>query len=327
MNLLNQSLSGPDDRDHQYTDDDAARWEREAAEVRGYAAAIDPPGYGGIQFAPLTPADHAATVEALRSQLRDRDHVACRDSSYGRQRNRTSATFCRRAFRRWTENSRGEPAAVWLRCRSRTCPDCRGAIDQSDADRIADGIGPDAWIVEIPRDQWVTVSTWLRRHDAARLQCASNRDPTKVVVVADMPPTPDAHKLTDPASMIRDLVATRPTGQTRRLTTAGQIVSRDEWDDRYHAEAIDGETDWFAPTVQPADIELVAAALGVEIRTTTTADTVTLLCQWDDWRSVAIRRWARNPSRVEWADVYRATLRGEGIPFDDPPLTAYPVAS
>jgi len=303
-------------------DDDADRrqWDAEATGIRDYAAAIDPPGFDAVQ---LAPADHTATVAAIRSQLRERDRPGCRDSSYRSKQERTTATRCHRAIGLWVRGDDGAPVYVRPPCRSRTCADCRPAIDGSDAERIADGIGPDAWIAEIPRDQWIAVSTRLRRHDATRLQCASNRDPTKVVVVADEPPTADAHKLTDPATAIRDLLATRPTGQARRLTTTGRIVGRDEWDDRYRAEAI--AEDWAAPGVSLADIELVAAALGVA--TSVTADTVTLRCKWDDWRSVAIRRWGRNPSRVEWADMYRDTLRGEGIPVDDPPLVAYAEAS
>jgi len=345
VNPHKTSISDPDDRNRE----DAAKgnyrpggewaaerrqqWDDEAAEVRDYGAGIEPPRIDAVR---LAPAEHAATVAALdrHHDLRtlanemeawDRESVARLDSSVRSKKERTTATPCPRGFGKWIANDRGEPVFASLRCRARTCPICRVQVDESDAERITDGIGPDAWIAEVPRDQWRTVSKRLDRADATAVQCASNRDPHSVVVVADMPPTADAHKLTDPASAIRDVVATRPTGWERRLTTKGRIVSRDEWDDRQHAKAIeadaDGPTDWTAPGVTLADIERVAAALGVE--TYTTADAVTLRCRWDDWRSVAIRRWARNPSRVEWADMYRDTLRGEGVPVDDPPLSVY----
>jgi len=287
---------------------------------------------------PRTQPAYEAVLEELRDRQAEAERYAyrataatirdlprlprCPNTSSGEKRSRATQTFCRRAYRRWLENDAGEPVAEWLPCRSRTCQDCRAAIDQSDAERVAAGIGPSGWVVEIDADQWPTMSKQLNRRGINGARIPSNRRHDRVVVVADSPPGPAAVPVLDVESLTADLMRTRPTGQARRLTTFGDISSRDEWDDRQRVAAPVGLSDWMAAHVQPADVELVAGALGVEVETT--AMTVRLLCRWDDWRADAVRRWCRNPSGKQWSDMRIETLIREGvIPADEPPDEVY----
>jgi len=254
---------------------------------------------------------------ATAATIRDLPRLPrCPNTSNGEKRSRATQTFCRRAYRRWLENDAGEPVAEWLPCRSRTCQDCRAAIDQSDAERVAAGIGPNGWVVEIDAAQWATMSKRLNRRGINGARIPSNRHHDRVVVVADSPPVPGAVPVADVESLTADLMRTRPTGQARRLTTFGDIPSRDEWDERQRVAAPVGLTDWMAAHVQPADVEVVAVALGVEVEIT--AMTVRLLCRWDDWRADAVRRGK------QWSDMRIETLIREGvIPADEPPDEAY----
>jgi len=292
------------------------RWDREAADIRRYAFTIEryEPAPMAIQ---LTPYEQAETRRLLGIPPK------CRDSSNRETTSRTNATrgdrYCHRAYRRWLENDAGEPTATWLPCRSRTCRDCRPRIDQSDAERITYGLrGGDVWLSEVSIDRWRTVKTRLDRHGATVARFHSPRDYDTVLVVADEPVAPGAVKLSEVETVIGDLMRTRPTGQHRRLTTTGDIPSRDEWDDRHHKPQTVGAWDWMSKHTQPADIERVAAALGVPVERT--AGTVRLKVGWDDWRAQAVRRWAKNPTGKQWEDMRIETLIREGvIEADEPP--------
>jgi hypothetical protein len=176
--------------------------------------------------------------------------------------------------------------------------------------------------VEIDADQWPTMSRRLQRRGINGARIPSNKHHDRVVVVADSPPVPGAVSVHDVESLTADLMRTRPTGQTRRLTTFGDIPSRDEWDDRQRVAAPAGLTDWMNDLIQPGDVELVASALGLEVETT--AATVRLKVRWDDWRAVAVRRWCRNPAGKGWAEMRLETLIREGVAEpEEPPDEVY----
>lgn len=301
-----------------------ARWDREAIHVRRAASTITPRVEPARRV--LTPEQQAETARLLgivETETPQGLEADCPNNSYKDIRNRTTrTTYCYRAQRVWVQNAEGEPVARFLPCRSRTCKDCRAGLDQSDAERLTDAIGTRGYVVEIDKAQWDTVYKRLRRAGATGARIPSTRTADALVVVADIPPTPDATPVADVAVLTQDLCAHRPTGLERRLTTFGGVKSRDEWENRPSETAIDGETDWMARTVQPDDVERLAVAVGVPFERT--GSTIRLRCRWDDWRAVAIRKWAKNPSGDAYEKQRRDTLIKEGVyGSDDPPDEAY----
>jgi hypothetical protein len=322
-NLTGSVTDNPDYRHLAAAAEDRRQWNLEAGDVRRYVESLtqfDP--YAGEPVIRLTAAeqDEARRILAAETLTPQRPQTECPNSSNKRHRSRAIGTFCRRAYRREIiDAGTGRPAFVFLACDSRTCRDCRPGIDNADAERIADGLGTVAYLAEIDADKWGTVSKRLRRHSVDAVKIPSTRDPLKIVVVANEPPTPDAVRIVDVATVVRDLMMTRPTGQTRRMTTLGGIESRNEWEDRQKAEAVDSGRA-FSPTVQPADVEKVADALGVPVTVTTTAYATTIrVGETDAWRLDALRRWCRNPGGKQWADMRRETLIREGALDPDPP--------
>lgn len=304
-------------------------WELEAADVRRFTENLpqfDP--YAGEPVRVLTDAeqDEARRILAAETVTPQRSPAACPDSSYQGNKERSNRTLCRRAYRRALRHPEtGEAFVAFLDCGSRTCPDCRSGLDDSDTGRIAAGLGTVGYVAEIAADDRETVAKRMRRHGATGAFVPSNRDPSRIVVIADEPPTPGAVRIADVPSVVRDLMMTRPTGAARRLTTFGAVESRREWEGRGTAEALDGPGEWIAPTVQPADVENVAEALGIPFETTETRHgiAIRLRVPWDDWRAVALRRWCRNPAGKHWEQMRIDTLIREGAYTETPPDSAY----
>lgn len=232
MNPHRASISGPDDRHH----DNAAKgkhrapaeraadwrqWDAEAAGVRGYAAAIDPPDQPpAVQ---LDPADHAATVAALdadvrlwrREQRRERDRESSR--SYTAYADTPRRKRCRNPVTPVLEDDAGTRRVVLAPCETR-CRPCREWWAIVTARRATDWLGRSGYAYLIADDD---AAAFVKRCQRAGVPFHTVPIPTGRQIVTAAPVGDTLAVVVDIADAVRDAAATNPH-DGRRVSLSGQ---------------------------------------------------------------------------------------------------------